>query len=311
VPRTTDRRRFNSLGQSRAEEALAADGDAVNFLRTMQEPLNKAFSQVLAHVEHLPAAPDVPEALNLPVLARQFVVAMRQSEHALLQLIGTRATEPSLLAGATVVRLMLEGALNLMVLLEDPDVAVKAFARDDYRGLRERVAYLERRFNQPARPEDTMQLAKDASALGLTAAETVNLKLIDRWPKPKELRERNNPPHVRGERRAVMDELYRFWYGPLSSMAHLKMAGLRVAAFTHDLRDSQAHSYGIYRSMTATLGVLCSLCVLSEVEAHYSLPPSFDLRVAWGTVRDMDKVCESVCEKRYVQLLGLPRRPPK
>jgi hypothetical protein len=234
---------------------------------------------------------------------------MQQSEMALLAVVGDKSIDQSLLAGAAIARVMFEGTLNLMAILENPEPAMIAFARDDYWSLRERLTYFARRFPD-AEPTDLANLAEYASNLGISPEETAQQKTPKGswWPKPSVmLKEGESPLSLRGERRAVCKELYDFWYGTLSAISHSRMAALRVAAFTEKHSDALAVTFTQARVTTASLGLVTSLCVLAELEAHFGLALCVPLRAAWENVRKMDRLCESVYQLRYAKLLAMDR----
>jgi hypothetical protein len=223
-----------------------------------------------------------------------------------LSQVRDQAAEQSLLAAAAVVRVMLEGAANLMAILEDPAPALLAFGRDEYKGMRERIAYLKARFgdDKTERTHEVM-LAADERALGLTPSEIAQPALINGWPRPMKLLTRETPPRIGRERKAVLEELYGYWYGVLSAMVHQRMPGLRAAAFSEEHADSAEDSYNTLRLLTALHGVLISLCVLAEIEAAFGFDCCVPLRAAWSAVRDADKLCAAIYQQRYAALLGL------
>jgi hypothetical protein len=101
----------------------------------------------------------------------------------------------------------------------------------------------------------------------------------------------------------VFDEIYRFWYRSLSALAHHRLTALQSAVFTEE-QPNEA-TFVMVKSVTASLAISVSLCVLSEIEVSCALAPCAPLRVAWERVRDVDEIVQSVYRLRYGHLLKM------
>jgi hypothetical protein len=299
-PIVIDRRRVDDHGRRRNSDRPRSKRPEVEF-RDMHEPLKDAFRIIRAQLEHLPEAQQWPRTRELPAIARGFVISMRQCDLALVSLIADARAEQFVFPAGAIVRVMLEGTANLMAILEDPEPAIRAFARDDYRSQRRRMAYQEKRFDHSYAREER-KLRAYAADLGLSEGEIADPNSITPWPSPGEFLTRTKPPRLGDDRKVVFQELYRFWYPAFSEMSHHLMTAIQLAIFSEEQPNEE--TFALAKSQTATLGVLTSLCVLAEIETFFHLATCVPLRVAWERVRTMDKLCTAVYEGRYRRLLN-------
>jgi hypothetical protein len=303
--RVTDRRRVDERGQPRTPKD--PPGLSIVQFREIDRPLRASFAYVRAHVERLPGRARMwPRSRKVRDVAGGFLLTTEQLYSSTIVLVADRRSQQAVVAAGVVARAIVESVGNLMAILQDPEPAIEAFARDDFRNFHARVQYNVARWGlEPVR--ELRKLRAYGRDLGLSEQETANPETLRWWPTPDRLLKRSDPPRLAGERRRVFEELHSFWYSSLSAMAHSRMTALQLAMFTEQSED--AATFNLAKSETAAIAILGFLCVISEIELFFQLDPCVHLRAAWAYASRMNRLGGAVFAARYQVQMGMPALP--
>jgi len=298
-----DSRRVDARGRRR--EALKITGKREIHFEDVRKPLQSAFRYFRAQVEHLPGRrwPRSGESHDLlRELVRRFIISTHQLYTATISLMADNRTPALVMPAGVVARALVEGLGNLLAILEAPNDAAEWFLKDDYLNRFRRWQSARKRFGNTAGVEkETRSLKQGAQDLKLTPEEIASPeKRLQEWPTPRRLLDQGR---LTGERGQVFEEIYDFWYKWLSALAHHRFAALQAAVYTEEQPSEE--TFVMVKSVTATLAVSIALCVLSEVEAFYELPPNPPLRAAWERMRDADEIIKAIYRMRYARLLQM------
>lgn len=297
-----DRRSFDERGHRRRLPPPSGL-PVVDFRKSFGRPLSQTFQYVRAQIEHDPSVRHKwPKAGHLPTVLRGFAVSTEQLYEGARRLLSDETIMPP----AVLVRAMLEGLGNVLLLTQDPVEWLPKLRRDCYRSEARAVAYLRtsRPSDSPFQADSERRLAGFAEDLRLADEERSHPPREFEWPRPgKLLGNPDVPPLLRDDRLLVFQILYGLWYGQLSSLAHHRLAALQMAVYTEEQPDEEA--FHRTRQEIVTLAVLVPFCVLSEVEAHLRLPTYQPLRVAWEKLRAFHDIPAAVFDARYRRLLRM------
>jgi hypothetical protein len=249
---------------------------------------------------------------------RGLALSSRQTYDAIALLLADRNKPNTLpLQAAILTRSLLEGLGNIMALTSSPS-AIRWFLADGYRETSRQIAVQQMRFGNRERWKGWLSqmqamLVAEAEMIGLSERRTRNpVKTIPDWPspywlsRPKRVRGRKTPLPVllRGNRARLFEDAHQLWYSELSSFAHQRSAAARMAIFSN---DPDAHwEPGRLESNVISEGLLFYTCIMSELEAATSMPPSADLRALWTMLCDLDEHAKEFVRIRYRRLLRLP-----
>lgn len=215
---------------------------------------------------------------------------------------------------AMLIRSLLENLGNLLALSEAPEERFGRYARDSYRSVAERYAWLRERHATDSAWAKTLQncdaaRAAEAEAIGLSPAEADNPSGLPRWPTPGALAgktKRKDTFQLAGERAAVFGVIYDAWYANLSMIAHQRLPGIEKSVVPDELTPPQRERLA---SDILTSACFFVVCVLTEIQSLGALPAPAKLREAWVYIRDRSPEMRLACDMRYERLLEGSREP--
>ena len=222
------------------------------------------------------------------------------------------------LQASILVRSLVEGLGNLLALIQSRN-AFRWFVADGYRRRFEQLNVQRQIFGHRKNWKEWLDkmdtvLAVEAewARLGIRRRRRPSTT-IPEWPSPYWLtrrrrckaRKRPLPALIKGNGARLFEDAYLLWYSVLSSYAHQRSAAAQYAIFSN---DPDAHwEPGALESDVMSQAMLFYACILSELEAAITMPPSADLRVLWSLLWDVDEHAKRFIGIRYLRLLHLPR----
>jgi len=236
-----------------------------------------------------------PKTLQNEPLANVFFEALvritENTYHSILALAAEKSESPFHrrefgLSITPLARSLLDSLFSIVFALEDIPTRVRWYHRAGWREVKERHDLLAVHYGQS--PEWTSWLAESDAFLkstqafaGVSDAEAANLKLIEKWPLPGQMK---NHSALSPERRAFLEYLYDWYYKEMSQDSHLSWAGMmRRAAplLLPEFGDKAIRKWQLHKHISdsfATTMILC-LAIMSEIEIAFRFGLDIRLKV--------------------------------
>lgn len=202
-------------------------------------------------------------------------------------------------------RVILEAVFTVNFLLEDLPDRAKWFLRAGWRSMAEEHTLSVETFGaEPSWQEwlEAHQHAVDSMAdqLNIPPDDRADLEAVARhWPTPSKMMSRYPLAPARLARMRYLD---MWFYGQLSSAAHLKWSGLArsVAPLLRRERDENMVAGLVKtRSDVVVTSAVMLLALLSEIEIELRFGHAEELRYAWTVLGDLVAFAKSLYDSQY------------
>jgi len=207
-------------------------------------------------------------------------------------------------------RSLLDILFSIVFVLQDIPAHARWYHRAGWREVRERHDMLAAHYGQS--PEWTSWLAQSEGFLastqsyaGISDAEAANLKLIEKWPLPGQMK---NHSALSPERKQFLSYLYDWYYKEMSQDSHLSWAGMMrrsAPLLLLTFGDKATRKWQLDKQVSdsfATTMVLC-LAIMSEIEIEFRFGLNARLKHMWSLINPVWGMGKELYDIRHAQLL--------